>query len=155
MIIRYSQYLIIYFILALSTIFATSCGNDSGKFIIDSKAIENYTQYNWLDDSTKFPLTGNSSISSRPYSLEKGKYSIQFKAYGTKGENRLPRLMVDFGSYQLKVVDIDVQPTMYFVNFELPESVQDKFVFTFNDDYNSPTEDRNVFLYFPLLVRQF
>jgi hypothetical protein len=132
-----------------------SCGNSSGRIIINPVDIENYKNYNWQENFTIFPLTGNFSISSKSYSLKKGKYSMQLKAYGTPGENRLPRVLIDFGPYRLKILSVDLRPTIYKINFELPESIEGKFTFTFNDDYNSPTEDRNSFIYFPVYVKAF
>lgn len=153
--IRFNRWVNYIACIVLLAVVVGACKNGGGKHVIGRGDIENYSKYRWLDDSTKFPLTGNITIYTKPYALEKGKYSLQIRAYGTKGENRLPRLIVGFGPYELKVLDVDVKTAMYFVNFELPEDVNDKFVFTFNDDYNSDTEDRNVFMYFPVMLKRY
>jgi hypothetical protein len=114
--------------------------------------IENGAQYTWRNDHTLFPFTGNVTITSRQYSLNKGKFSMRFRAYGNRAENRLPKFSIKFGEYEIAELDIDVSSSLYTVNFELPYRMACKFAFTFNDDYNKGKEDRNVFLIFPVIV---
>jgi hypothetical protein len=141
--------------IVIAVFIVTGCGREQNSIRINVHDIENYSGYQWID-STIFPFTGNNtSISSRSYKLKKGKYSMHLKEYGTPGQNRAPTLDIQIGPYPPLRITIDLQQTMQDVNFELPEDMEGKFVFTFTDDYYSQAEDRNAYIIFPIEIGPF
>jgi hypothetical protein len=131
----------------------TGCKNKS-RTRIDVHDIENYSAYKWLD-STIFPFTSDGSISSRTFKLEKGKYTMHLKGYGTRGENRAPTLDLQIGPYPPMRITIGLQESTQDINFELPEEMEGKIIFTFSDDYYTATEDRNAYIIFPIIIDRF
>jgi hypothetical protein len=130
--------------------------NLSGKsYVLDRTYIENYAQLRWEQDSTLLVLAGNSVILTKSLAFNKGKYSIIFRAKGSKSKDILPHFVISLGNYTIKDMEIATGENSYTVNFELPESMNAPVKFTFDNDYSDESGDRNIFLFFPVLIKPY
>lgn len=117
--------------------------------------MRDYHQLRWEQDSTVLVMGGNGDFFTRPIQLKKGKYSITFKAEGNIANKELPHFIVRFGKSQIKELYINEKLNGYVLNFELQESVTEPFQFTFDNDYHDASGDRNIFLYYPIIIKPY
>jgi len=78
-----------------------------------------------------------------------------FRADGTIANQELPHLVIRIGGHLIRALVIEEKVHPYTVNFELPAAINEPIQFSFDNDFSSPTEDRNVFLYFPIVIKPF
>ncbi len=132
-----------------------SCNPASDSYTLDHHFMANTDSLRWEQDSTVLVMAGNVSLPTLPVKLTKGKYTLRFKANGTMAVNVLPHFVIHFGEYVIKEMSIEVGPKEYNINFELPHTMEAPIVFSFDNDFNTPTEDRNIFLSFPVLLKPY
>jgi hypothetical protein len=125
------------------------------KELLNYSSMENYAQQRWEHDSTILVIAGNSENSTRNIALESGKYSMMFMARGSMSREVLPHFVIAYGPFTIKDMEIGVELKTYSVNFELPQSVNAPIRFIFDNDYSDSTGDRNIFLYFPIVIKPF
>jgi hypothetical protein len=120
---------------------------------INRTDVEGHENLRWEDDNSKLAFITNVSVTTRPYTLKKGKYSLLVRAYGTKGEKRLPVFSVGFASHTIQEITTRGETALHSLNFEIFQTTTGRFSFTFSDDFTGPKEDRNVYVYFPIKLR--
>lgn len=111
-------------------------------------------QYRWGMDSTVLIFASNMAISLKPVSLAAGKYTLVSGRMAIALQAPC-RNFLAFG--RLNIIDQPVSKGIntYTINFEMPEPMTGSFKFEFINDYSSPTGDRNIYLYFPVLVKPY
>jgi hypothetical protein len=130
------------------------CSPATKDFIITKDSIKDHEKYTWIDSGV-FPFYTNGEISSSPVSIPKGKYRMFFKAYGTKGDSRMPYFTIHIGPYKVSEPFVTETLSPFSIKFELPEHVNGAIRFHYEDDFKSSTEDRNVYLQFPVTIRSY
>ena len=131
------------------------CGTSSLDVILYHKDMRDYHQLRREQDSTVLVMAGNGDVFTRPIQLKKGKYSIVFRADGNIANKELPHFIIRFGQAVIKETYIKEKVNRYIFNFELPEAATEPLQFTFDNDYNDASGDRNVFLYYPIEVKPY
>lgn len=144
-----SRLLVLFFLIT-----GIHCGT-SWQEVIQHDDMRDFHQLRWEQDSTVLVMAGNGDVFTKPLQLHKGKYTIVFRADGNIADSVLPHFVVRVGNYVVKELSIKEKVNSYTVNFELPESVNEPLQFTFDNDFNNSIQDRNVFLYYPIIIKHY
>jgi hypothetical protein len=131
------------------------CGTSKPELVFKHEDMRDFKQLRWEQDSTVLVMGGNGDFFTRPVTLNKGKHSIVFKAEGNIANKVLPHFVVRFGDFLVKELSVKEKVNSYTLNFELLEPLTAPFQFTFDNDYNDASGDRNVFLYYPIVVKPY
>lgn len=142
------------YILSIAAIIS-GCNIFSRGYEIGHNDMQNHTQLRWEEDSTVLVFAGNEDLPTIPLQLERGKYSIRFRARGSASAGITPHFVIRLGDYTIKDMHIGVGLNSYQFNFELPERADGSLRFIFDNDHSDETGDRNVFLHYPVLIEPF
>ncbi len=123
--------------------------------VLSHKNIDKNTQYRWSKDSAILIFSRKMSVNTLPIPLRAGKYTIVFSAEGTKAENTLPVLGLFLGNGFICYQNIEEGLNQYKINFETSSESSDTLLLEFRNDFSSPTENRNIFLHFPVVVQAY
>ena len=133
----------------------TGCSNRYPKHILSHKNIYNDTLYQWSKDSAILIFTGNMSVNTLPIPLPAGKYTIWFSAEGTKAENSLPVMGLFLDNGFICYQNIEEGLHQYKINFETASATNDSLMLEFRNYFSSPTEQRTIFLHFPIVLQPY
>ena len=136
-------------------LFSFGCNFSDSGYILKYSNMKDFNQLRWEQDSTLLVLAGNMSVLSGPVKLRSGKYVLEFSARGEKANNILPHFVISVGNYIIRDISIAEGDNDYSYKFELPESLEEPLQFTFDNDYNDSTGDRNIYLLFPVIIRRY
>jgi hypothetical protein len=131
---------------------ALSGCNTQTDHLLPRQQMINYQQYRWEKDSTVLVFSSNFRMGFQPFVLKPGKYSLVFKAHGSIAGGVLPKLMIFMGEETIADQEIAVAEAEYKIRFEAIETIDKPLQFAFTNDYSTGTEDRNVFLHFPVRI---
>lgn len=118
--------------------------------------VPNRENYRWNNDTTILVFSGNMTIPFKNVKLEAGKYEIQYKADGSSAEGLLPRINVFIGEEFIKNDSIkEGSVNLYTARFEIPGNRDIPIQFEFYNDYHNETQDRNIYMHFPVILKEF
>lgn len=135
----------------LAFILFTQC-NTSVDQVFHKEDIIDYSTLRWEQDSTVLVMSGNMKITLRSAHLPPGKYKIQFRAMGNSAAGVLPNLLVRFEDLPVKDQGIAEGLGIYNVRFQTTDSIIAPLQLEFTNDFSNETEDRNIFLHFPVRI---
>lgn len=143
------------FIIIPAFLLMAACSFFGDRHTITYASMQNSTQLRWEEDSTVLVMAGNSDVQTAPLKLNKGKYSIRFRAKGTFSSGMAPHFKINLGEYTIKDMFVNAGLNSYQFNFELPEGIEAPLHFVFNNDHRDSTGDRNIFLHYPIIIEPF
>ena len=142
-----------YFTLLL-ILLCTRC-NTPDPVVIRNSDIVDYDKLRWENDHSTLVFSNNDSIVSGAISLREGKYVMRFYAEATSANSITPHFVIGLGNYILKDVYLEKGKKEYLVKFELPEKINARVQFMFDNDFNDTASDRNIFLRFPISISSY
>lgn len=140
------------FIIVPAFFLMASCNFWGDGYTITHAKMQNTAQLRWEEDSTVLVIAGNADLPTASLRLSKGKYSIRFRAEGTKSSGIAPHFVVHLGDYTIRNMFLTTGLNSYQFNFELPQSIEAPLHFVFDNDYRDSTGDRNIFLHYPIII---
>lgn len=144
----------IIYVLSVAVIIA-GCNLFARGYDIDRDDMLNHKQLKWEKDSAVLVMDQNQDLETIPLQLEKGKYTIKFRAKGTMAAGTAPHLVIRFGTYIIKDMHVEAGTNNYQFNFELPERVYGGLRLIFDNSHHDETGDRNIYLHFPVKIDPF
>lgn len=142
-----------YFTLLL-ILLCTHCNTPDAVLIRNSDIVD-YDRLRWENDRSILVFSNNDSILSSAISLREGKYVMRFNAEATSANSITPHFVIGLGNYVLKDTYLEKGKKEYLVKFELPEKINARVWFMFDNDFNDTTSDRNIFLRFPISISSY
>jgi hypothetical protein len=122
---------------------------------IRNNDIVDYDKLRWENDHSTLVFSNNDSILSGAINLREGKYVMRFSAEATSANSITPHFVIGLGNYILKDIYLEKGKKEYLVKFELPEKINARVRFMFDNDFNDTTSDRNIFLRFPISISSY